>query len=162
MVAKILLRVTNSISVLLVLLFTNSFVFAQQRVSGRVSDRTEKGLEGVVVSDGFNVVKSDSKGNFSFETSPRARFVFISTPGGYEQANNFFYRLDDTLPASLVFKLEKVANQSDKFIHLGDPEATIYKNWVDGLKDYIANHKLAFLLINGDICYEKGMNFHAR
>lgn len=162
MVVKNFGRVATSLAVLVLLLFTNSLASAQQKISGRIVDLTENGIADIVVSDGFNIIKSDPKGNFFFETNPRARFIFISTPSGYEQENNFFCRLDKDLPASLIFKLRKVSNQPNTFIHIGDTEATIYKNWVDGLKDYIANHKLAFLLLNGDICYEKGMNFHAR
>lgn len=42
-----------------------------------------KGVAGVVVSDGFSTVLTDSKGRFSLEQAPQARFVFISTPSGY-------------------------------------------------------------------------------
>ena len=162
MVAKIYRRAAGSLAVLFLLLFAVSFASGQQRVSGKVSDQTGKGICDVLVSDGYSVVKSDIKGNYLLESNPRARFIFVSTPGGYEQAGSFYYRLDKDLAGPLDFRLKKVGQQSDKFIHIGDTEATIYKNWIDGLKSYLSNHKLAFLLINGDICYEKGMNFHAR
>jgi len=162
MVAKIFRKTAGSLAVLFLLLFAVSFASGQQRVSGKVSDQTGKGIGDVLVSDGYNVVKSNAGGDFLFETNPRARFLFVSTPGGYEQVSSFYYRLDKDLAVPLDFKLKKVSQQSDKFIHIGDTEATIYKNWIDGLKSYLSNHKLAFLLLNGDICYEKGMNFHAR
>ncbi len=162
MVSFIHRRVAGRIIFLALLLFAGCHAFAQRQVSGRITDTYEKGVGGVVVSDGFNVYKSDPKGCFSFETHPRARFVYISTPGGYEQVGDFFVRLGDKLPAIIDFKLKKVDDQPSAFIHIGDPEASTYKDWIDGLKDYIANHKIAFLLMNGDICYEKGQDFHSR
>ena len=51
-------------------------------VKGRVQC-DGKGVAGVVVSDGFSTVLTDSKGHFHFEQAPQARFVFISTPSGY-------------------------------------------------------------------------------
>lgn len=51
-------------------------------VKGRVQC-DGKGVAGVVVSDGFSTVLTDSKGRFHFEQAPQARFVFISTPSGY-------------------------------------------------------------------------------
>ncbi len=162
MVAKIFRRAAGSLAVLFLLLFAVSSAYGQQKVSGRVSDQTGKGIGDVLVSDGYNVVKSDIKGNFLLETNQRARFLFMSTPGGYEQVGSFYYRLEKNQAEQLDFRLKKVSQQSNKFIHIGDTEATIYKNWIDGLKGFIFNHKLAFLLLNGDICYEKGMNFHAR
>jgi len=152
---------TGGVTLSLVLL-CNIISYAQQKVCGVVRDNKGNGISGVVVSDGFNVYKSGSNGEFLFETSPRARFVYISTPSGYEQQSPFYIRLTDTLPSKLVFGLERVGKQPDKFIHVGDTEESVYRNFVDGLKEYIANHKIAFLMLNGDICYEKGMRFHAR
>lgn len=42
-----------------------------------------KGVAGVVVSNGFSMVLTDSRGHFKLEQNPQARFVFISTPSGY-------------------------------------------------------------------------------
>lgn len=32
--------------------------------------------------------------------------------------------------------------------------------WVDNLRDYSANEKIAFIVHTGDICYESGLNSH--
>ncbi len=56
---------------------------ALREVSGRVISNG-KGVEGVVVTDGYNVVRSDKKGRYSFESESRAKFVYISTPSGYQ------------------------------------------------------------------------------
>ena len=44
-----------------------------------------RGVEGVVVSDGFNVVKTDAEGRYWLKTKlSRSEFVMISTPRGYD------------------------------------------------------------------------------
>lgn len=148
-------------AVLSLMLLCSFLATAQQKVRGTITDTKGNGVPGVVVSDGFNVYKSGEKGVFSFETSPRARFIYISTPSGYEQVSPFYIRLSDPVSNSFDFKLKKVGKQPSDFIHVGDTEESVYRNYIDGMKDYISNHKVAFLMLNGDICYEKGMRFHA-
>ena len=41
-----------------------------------------KGICGVVVSDGKNCVQTDKQGNYSLNIDNESRFVFISTPSG--------------------------------------------------------------------------------
>src|SRR4051812_33437081 len=42
-----------------------------------------KGIAGVVVSDGYNVVMTDSKGKYEFKKHPEALALFVSMPPGY-------------------------------------------------------------------------------
>ncbi len=42
-----------------------------------------KGLNGVVVSDGFSVIATDKNGKYELELHPNAVAVFVSTPAGY-------------------------------------------------------------------------------
>ncbi|PKP07463.1 MAG: hypothetical protein CVU10_07975 [Bacteroidetes bacterium HGW-Bacteroidetes-5] len=150
-------------------------------VRGVVLDENGRGVAGVVVSDGFWVCKSDAGGRFSFVPTERARFVFMSTPDGYEQVGSFFYRIDgkgidgkggiDSVDGAdeLVFRVVKSEARDaespavrSEFLHLGDTEARIHKDWVDVLKEYVVYNRPAFVLFNGDICYENGLRFHAR
>lgn len=62
-----------------------------------------RGVEGVVVSDGFNVTKTDAEGRYWLKTKlARAEFVMISTPRGYDPEvyagflPRFFHALDKT------------------------------------------------------------------
>ena len=57
-----------------------------KNIKGTVKDTEGKGLAGVVVSDGLNVVQTDTKGRFVMDTDSESRFVFISTPAGYKSA----------------------------------------------------------------------------
>ncbi|RYF91067.1 MAG: metallophosphoesterase [Chitinophagaceae bacterium] len=52
-------------------------------IKGRVM-AAGKGIEGVVVSDGYTVVATDKKGKFRLEPHIDAVTLFISTPSGYE------------------------------------------------------------------------------
>jgi len=56
---------------------------AGNKLKGRVRSGG-KGIKGVVISDGYNVVTTDRKGRYEFEPHPDAMHVFISTPPGYE------------------------------------------------------------------------------
>lgn len=42
-----------------------------------------KGLAGVVVTDGFDVVLTDAQGRYELPRNRDARFVYLSTPAGY-------------------------------------------------------------------------------
>lgn len=139
-------------------------------VSGRVTDERGRGVADVVISDGFNIVKSNSKGEFRITTVERSRFVFMTTPDGFRQKGSFYVPLSvmqqkrgtkvDLL--NVQFRVEKDSPGVLSFLHLGDTEARIHKDWVEVLKDYVAFNKPDFVLFNGDICYENGLKFHSR
>ena len=63
-----------------------SFSFStllENKISGRITSKG-KGVANVVVSDGFNVVQTNKSGNYTIDINPLAKFVWISTPSGYE------------------------------------------------------------------------------
>ena len=53
-------------------------------VTGVISDQSGKPVSGVVVSDGYSVVKTDSNGKYSLPYNSKAKFVFYTTPATYE------------------------------------------------------------------------------
>ena len=57
-----------------------------ENIKGTVKTTEGRGLSGVVVSDGLNVVQTDDKGRFEMDIDQDSRFVFISTPAGYTSA----------------------------------------------------------------------------
>ena len=68
-------------------------------IKGKV-DCENKGIRGVVVSDGKNCVQTDEQGNYSLNIDNESQFVFISTPAGYlteikENTIPLFYELID-------------------------------------------------------------------
>lgn len=130
-------------------------------VSGKIENSKGAGLMDVIVSDGYTVIKSDSTGTFFFDTHPRAKFLFVSTPDGFDNEGSFYQTLDSRA-GSYIFKLVKRDNYPGFFIHTGDTETGVYKDWVTLFKNYVNNTKPAFVVFNGDICYERGLRFHAK
>jgi hypothetical protein len=67
------------------------------KLTGAVRDGS-KGIAGVVVTDGINVVLTDAKGNYALPSNATAEFVYISVPSGYafnhqKGVANFFQRI---------------------------------------------------------------------
>lgn len=57
-----------------------------KKIKGKVT-AAGKGIKDVVVSDGYSVIVTDSKGKYELEAHPAATNIFISTPSGYEFKN---------------------------------------------------------------------------
>ena len=101
---------------------------------GLVSDSgTGKGIPGVVVSDGFSVVKTDANGVYQFPASRYAKTVFISIPAEYQvplDANNKpgFYKVGvrKNKQNRNDFSLTKLASIEENFtfIAIGDPQCS--------------------------------------
>ncbi|HEX2533058.1 MAG TPA: metallophosphoesterase N-terminal domain-containing protein, partial [Chitinophagaceae bacterium] len=72
-----------------------------------------KGIRGVSVSDGRNVVATDAQGRYVLPAHEGAEFVFISVPAGYafpqEQGIARFYQpVSERTSGSFDFSLEKL------------------------------------------------------
>jgi hypothetical protein len=85
------------------------------------------GLANVVVSDGFEVTKTDANGVYYLPSAKKGKYVFVSIPGNYEvpsvgSAPQFFQRL--TMPSNIVetkdFELTAVNNEKHVVMVLGD------------------------------------------
>ncbi|MDE2890729.1 MAG: PQQ-binding-like beta-propeller repeat protein [Gemmatimonadota bacterium] len=61
-------------------------------IEGQVRDATSgTGLEGVPVSNGEHVVRTDSAGRYALEVSPGGnRFVFVTVPDGFRPGEGFY------------------------------------------------------------------------
>lgn len=86
-----------------------------------------KGLPGVVVSDGYEVVRTDVNGIYQMKSEKMWKYVFISLPSGYEAPlqgviPGFYAHLiaDPSLPERHDFKLRRVANDNFTLFLLGD------------------------------------------
>ena len=100
---------------------------AGSTVYGKVSCEGT-GLAGVVVSDGVEVVKTDSKGVYQMKSKKYHGYVFVSTPSGYEPlTNGILPRFHAPLKANastaelVNFQLKKVEGQDNhRMLMLGD------------------------------------------
>ncbi|WP_270087594.1 outer membrane protein assembly factor BamB family protein [Sphingobacterium sp. SYP-B4668] len=127
-------------------------------------DSQEVGLPGVVVSDGYEVVQTDAKGQFSIPTNPDARFLFVTVPSGYKSSTTHYLKIDHKQE---VFDFGMVKDESQRpdflrFIQVTDTETPLYGSWIDNIRNYAQHQEASLIMHTGDICYEPGMQFHAR
>jgi len=143
-------------------------VFIDRNQNGQW-DKGEKGLAGVKVSDGLNVVETDAQGRFSLEGHEKERFVFVTTPSGYAAPSGHYHRIDASTKAydfALVPYEAGIDRQGNhRFVHISDTEihnTDGNEPWVKYVGDYAVNERAAFIIHTGDICYEKGLKEHIR
>lgn len=110
-------------------------------ITGRVVDNSGNGLEGVVVSDGTQCIRSACDGTFYMEsTIADVKFVHISTPSGYkpyvENGIPKFYKAKaDITPEDGVYDFGDFvvcpATNPNRFTLLisADPQPRRYENW---------------------------------
>lgn len=53
-------------------------------LKGTVKDEQGRGLAGVAVTDGTHVVRTDSRGRYTLQSTNEAHFVYLSLPAGFE------------------------------------------------------------------------------
>lgn len=126
-------------------------------------DAGEKGMKGVSVSDGQNVLKTDMNGNFSLPGHTKNRFIFVTVPAGYKLSAKHYLKIEDKVEAYNFGLLPDPtsAGSSVKMLQITDTETDKYNDWITNLKNFSKNQEISFIVHTGDICYEKGLNFHA-
>lgn len=91
------------ISMAALFLGVGSSVFAQ--IEGKVyidangngiCDAGERGLKGVCVQDGLNVVKTTDDGHFILPGHKDTRFVTLTVPDGYQASTSHYLSFDGT------------------------------------------------------------------
>jgi hypothetical protein len=66
-------------------------VFCQEvhvLLRGKVADEKGNGLTGIPVTDGINIVQTNTKGEYQLQSTNDAQFVYITIPSGYEIPND--------------------------------------------------------------------------
>ncbi len=96
-------------------------------ITGKVTDGKNP-IANVVLSDGFEVVKTDAMGKYSITLNDKSEFLFLSTPSGYDFKTDVgsINRQYEALGArnELDFKLKKLKQADNKhhFIIWADPQ----------------------------------------
>lgn len=103
-----------------------SFFSGQKKLKGRVTDGT-KGIAGVVVSDGYSVVKTNAGGYYSLKPHERASSVWLSTPAGYEflhtdGISRHYHLLGSGKNHDFVLKRLSGTDSRHRFIVWADPQ----------------------------------------
>ena len=143
----------------LILPFLNQ---AAERISGRVFDRNSgKGISGMLVSDGTNIVRTAADGTYDLELGGKRAYVMLHDTGTF-RADKRFVKLEKGRDV-YDFPGKKVADKKEvSFLHYGDPETENMARWSDDLVELGKNLKVDFILNGGDICNLHGMNAHAK
>lgn len=119
-------------------------------------------MQGVRISDGYQVVKTTTAGKFEIIPHSQARFLFVTVPSGYLASTAFYIPIDKSV-SNYAFGMRSDNNQnSEQLDFIQITETGLYGTWVDNIKHYAKNQRLPLILHTGDICYEDGMKFHAR
>lgn len=140
-------------------------VFLDKNNNG-IKDKGERGMPGIPVSNGSDVVKTNDKGVFMLPEESAFRFLFVCTPSGY-QTQKFYHPLNQK-DRNFDFALTKSDSQpgkdgSHRFLHITDTEifnTQNHEDWLLPLKNYAKNENASFIVHTGDICYEKGLKEH--
>ncbi|TKG97407.1 hypothetical protein EYV94_02980 [Puteibacter caeruleilacunae] len=153
--------------ILLTLIFTASISFGQLKGyvfwdenGNEIKDKGEQNVENAILSDGFNVVKSNKSGEFKLPGWEKQRFVTIY-PGANMACQQRFIRINKNTKAYTFAVQPKQKKQDVRFVQISDTETFEHREWVDNLKEYARIHQPDFIVHTGDICYETGMKWHS-
>ena len=127
-------------------------------VYGKVScDGT--GIQGVVVSDGVEVVKTDAKGVYQLKSKKYHGYVFVSTPSGYEPVTNGilpkFHAMLKSSPTTVErvdFQLKKADGQENhRVLMLGDIHLANRTDDRRQFKDFVKDINAAVAATSGKV-----------
>lgn len=133
------------VSMMMVLLLPVISIGQYAAVQGYVLDKASgKGIAGVVVSDGYNVVATNLKGRYSFTRHPSATFVFLSTPAGFRIAHaegvpSFYTKLTEGSSYNFYLEKETVSDQKHLLLVGADPQPMTNedgKKWLSFAQQY--------------------------
>lgn len=147
---------------LLILLTVTIPCMALAQINGKVMLKDSKPMTGVVVSDGKNCTTTNQQGEYTLPDNPSARFVFVTKPSQYYVLGRHYKKIGSPDYNFILEKSSKEEGNKFSFIHITDSETFMNKQWIDNLRDWCATNPTAFIIHTGDICYERGLNFHGR
>jgi outer membrane protein assembly factor BamB len=127
-------------------------------------DGHEKGMQGIVISDGYEVLPTAADGSFSLKKNEKAKFLFVRIPTGFKASGTHYIKIDPKVER-YDFGLtpdEKQTGDQLRFIQITDTETPLYGEWIDNIRQFSQQQQAALIMHTGDICYEPGMQFHAR
>ena len=127
------------------------------RISGNVmlhAGGKTSGAEGVSVTDGYSVAKTDTKGAYTLTPDASAVFIYITRPSGYDVQGDW-YR---PLAAKVDFALKPAASDEKEyiFVHVTDTHVSQNRRSVEGLSRFVQEVNAlkpgpSFVLNSGDL-----------
>lgn len=154
-----------SLVVLCSLALSIYFGVNNNRYSGYVYDAAERTpIEGVAVTNGHDVVKTDANGKFVIDGWYKSRFITVTIPSGYWTEN--YYIETGKAKTGYDFYLDKQNKDMTNhcFLQVTDTEigAQGAGEFVDEIKNTAQDEGVAFIMHTGDICYEDGLKQHIK
>lgn len=164
--------------ILVITVSINSFSQVDLRtikITGVITDDASgRGISGVGVSDGFNIVQTDKNGMYSVVTNRTADYIFITVPSDYQipviNTLPVFYKEIDKNQnkQSINFKLTKLVHSEDshQLIVYADPQVYVEDEFskfavsVRDMNQTIKESKLpSYLFCCGDIVFDQPQLF---
>ena len=141
------------------LFLLTSSVFSAE-ITGRVMDAaSKKGLAGLRVSNGIEVVLTDDAGKYTLPRRKNTRFVSVVMPADRKAEKH--YRVLDKENTDFLLEKRPVRKEFN-FIQLGDTENYRFTQPIDNFTAYARTNGSAFIVHTGDICQKSGIAFHAK
>ena len=139
------------------------FTVKEDRYSGYVTDAdTGEPIEGVSVTNGRDVVKTDENGHYVMDGWLKDRFITLSIPSGY-WTEDYYIEAGDSREG-YDFTLEKRDKDYTEhtFLQVADSEigSDGVGEWIENVKAAAVETDAAFIMHTGDICYEDGLRTH--
>ena len=140
---------------------------------GLITDiRTDKGIPGVIVTDGYTCVKTDENGVYQFKSNSLTRLIYYSTPADYAISTStsqpsvpeFYKAIKPT--GSVIrtdFSLTPLAAKETSwtFVGIGDPQcattsaANRYKSeTIPDFQSALASYSNVYAMTLGDITFD--------
>lgn len=135
-------------------------VFLDANANG-IKDINEEGIKDVLISDGLHVVKTDKYGKYTLKGFDNFNFIMAHIPANYKTKKYYHPLKKGIRTYNFAFK-PKEKKDNFKFVHVSDTETYEYRDWLNLLKEYAKNETPDFIMHTGDICYKRGMDFHAK
>ena len=138
------------------------FGVQSERCSGYVRDAEGAPMEGVSVTNGRQVVKTDANGHYVLDGWLKDRFVTVTIPSGYWTED--YYLEIGSAREGYDFTLEKLDEDltDHTFLQVSDSEVGEdgVGDWIENVKEAAVDSSAAFIMHTGDICYEAGLKSH--
>ncbi len=129
--------------------------------SGKVTEAySGRPLEGIPVSDGQNIVLTDSEGRFSFEGWDRAHVLHVDV---LTKLHNDWFIYIEGHKGEFNFEITPVETPSNfSFLQVSDTEIENqpYNEWIWFARETVKAEHPAFFVHTGDICRKDGMRRH--
>jgi hypothetical protein len=125
-------------------------------ISGRVllhDGGKTSGAKDVSVTDGFSVVKTDARGAYTLKPDPKAVFVYITRPAGYDVQGTWYKPLSNRVD----FDLQIARNEDEYiFVHVTDTHVSQSPRSLKGLSRFVREvndltPKPRFIVNSGDL-----------